>query len=38
MKTIENFKKEEFCKEIAKVDLFQICGGSTGDTVINLLR
>jgi hypothetical protein len=37
MKSIENFEKQEFSKEIAKEDLSQICGGHA-DTLVNVLR
>ncbi len=39
MKNIENFKEQEFCKEITKEDLSQICGGQTNlDSALNLIR
>jgi hypothetical protein len=37
MKNIENFKEQEFCNEIVKEDLPQICGGHA-DTLVNVLR
>jgi len=47
MKTIENFKKEVFVKELSKVNQAKICGGeekiisvasSNIDAVLNLIR
>ncbi len=37
MKSIENFKEQEFSTEIAKEELSQIVGGFA-DTLVNVLR
>jgi len=42
MKTIENFKKEVFVKELSKVNQAKICGGTeavnVGNTIVDDLN